>query len=292
MSTRIDFRAIAEESLLAHPGANLYFLLDHGGLPGLCSRLSKCTLEWTSLFDDGRERRALEVAPILVLAGGQGKLKMPRHLLEWIGNESADTSSVIALSSPLQLDVMTRRLAMRLDVRLSHDMDALLRFFDSRILAGLLKVLSDKQLISFLSVAETWQFSDRSGKLLKIDSSITVEDDRFLPLELTQEQEFRLIELSEVDQVLNVIRSNFPNLEASHAFSLQYDFVNREIENARSVGLNSVLQFSLYIIVRLLKNEKFLQSALWPEFLSKLKNNEFDFSEIFSPGSDGELMLR
>lgn len=290
MSTYIDFCAIAEKSLLACPENNFYFLLDHGGLPGLCSKLSKGSLKWISLFDYGRELRALEAAPILVLAGSQGKLKMPRHLFEWIGKEGTYTSSVTALSSPLQIEVMTRRLAMRLDIKLSNDMDAMLRFFDPRILEGLIKVLSAKQLSSFLSVAEVWQFPDRNGNLVKIDSTFAVEDNCFLPLELTQEQEFRLVDLSETDQVLNVIRSNFPYLENSHPFSLQYDSVNRQIEDARNLEIKSVFKFSLYIMVRLLKSEKFLESTLWLEFLDKLKKDEFDFSEILSSEDDSGFM--
>ena len=290
MRTYIDFCAVAEESLLALPATNFYLLLDHGGLPGLCSKISKSSLEWANLYDCGRESRALEVAPILILAGSAGKLKMHRHLFEWIGKEGTYTSSVIALSSPLQIEVMMRRLAMRLDIKLSNDMDAMLRFFDPRILEGLINVLSAKQLSSFLSVAEAWQFPDRNGNLVKIDSTIAVEDNCLLPLELTQEQEFRLVDLSETDQVLNVIRANFPYLENSHPFSLQYDSVNRQIKDARNLEINSVFKISLYIVVRLLKSEKFLESALGLEFLDKLKKDELDFSEILSSEGDSVFM--
>ncbi|WP_081897363.1 DUF4123 domain-containing protein [Massilia sp. BSC265] len=290
MSTSIDFRAIAEESLSDLPASNLYFLIDHGGLPGLVSKLSRSSLAWVSLFDCGRESQALEVAPLLVLAGSNGKLRMPRNLFDWIGKEGTYTSSVIMLSSPLRLEVMARRLAIRLDVKLSNDLDAMLRFFDPRILEGLIKVLPAEKLRSFLSVAESWQFPDRNGNMVKIDSNFSVEDGRFIPLELTQEQEFRLVDLSEADQVLDVIRSNFSYLENSHSFSLQYDFVRRQVDEARSLGLNSVLKFSLYIMLQLLEGEKFQGSALRLDFLDKLKRDEFDFSGVISSNDDSGLM--
>ncbi len=281
MTAYIDFRAIAKESLAALPGSNFYFLLDHGGLPGLFLKLSNSASKWESLFGYTRDASALPAAPILVLAGSKGQLQMSRNLFDWIAREGTYTSTVIMLSSPLRMEEMTEQLVARLNLKLSDDTEAMLRFFDPRVLESLCKTLSAEQSDKFFSAAKLWQFADRNGKLVRVDSTFNVEDNCIFPLELSQEQEFRLLDLSEADQVLSVLRTNVPDLAVRLPYSLQYDFVNRQIEVAKCSGLDSVLKIAIYITVQLIAKEQFLASALWPRFVDRLIRSEVDFSGFF-----------
>lgn len=118
MSTPIDFRALAQDIVASHPDGNLYFLIDHAGLPGLHRQLTSSSTQWASLFDYGREASALQVAPLLVLAGSQVKLRMSRSLFSWIGDRGTYSSAVVLLTSPLDMATLRDRLAARLDISL------------------------------------------------------------------------------------------------------------------------------------------------------------------------------
>lgn len=266
MSPYIDIRIVAQESLADRPESNLYLLLDHGGLPGLHRKLQKSSARWASLFDCTNEANALVVAPILILIGSNGRLQMSRSLFEWVAKNGTYTSTVIMLSSPLQIESLRNRLAAGLDVRLSEDMKAMLRFFDPRIFEGLMKVLSVEQLATFLAPAEKWWYVDRAGKLTSVEAKFNAVDESAVPLELSAEQEFDLIEASDPDRVLASLRDNVPDLIQTQPLSAQYDFVARNLHVARGAGLTSIADFVLYNMVVLIKGLDYIRGGELVEF--------------------------
>lgn len=282
MNTYLDFHSMSEIFLSAYPTSNLYFLLDHGGLPGLRQKLSESSTAWVSLFDETKEVGALDLAPVLIMAGSNRRVQIANGLLEWLGRKSTYTSTTIVLSSPLPIDLMRMRLKARLDVRLSEDMDAMLRYFDPRVLENLGRVLTVEQSSAFFNLAQAWWYIDRVGQLSKIDSEFHLEDDFSPPLALTQTQEFDLIELSETDQAFYLIKKNFPLALTHLPPHGQYIFLQKKIEAAKKLGLDSVLKYVLYIVVPILEEEKFVNTSSWQCFLDKLRRNDFDFSELFA----------
>lgn len=279
MSIHIDFRAVAEELHAAHPTSNLYFLLDHAGMPGLHRRLRDSAVPWSSLFDGSNEANALQVAPFLVLAGSEGRLRMFRDLFMWIGEHGTYSSSVVMLTSPLDLATLCKRLAPRLDLRLSENMEAMLRFFDPRVLESLLRILPTEQAQMFFSPAESWRYVDRTGKLVSVTTAFDAQDNFVAPLVLGQQQEFALLDACEIDQVLDLLRQNTPALMSTLSLADQSTFVDRAISTARQHGVNSVYKFSLYAAVSLSQGESFVDGEQGARFLEYLKQDDFDSSE-------------
>jgi hypothetical protein len=280
MSPYIDLRSVAQESLAARPESNLYLLLDHGGLPGLHRQLQKSSAEWVSLFDCTNEANALVVAPILILIGSNEKLQMSRSLFEWISKNGTYTSTVIMLSSPLQVESLRNRLTGRLDVRISEDMKAMLRFFDPRTFEGLMKVLSPEQLATFLAPAERWWYVDRAGKLVSVDATFNVIDELEFPLVLSAKQEFDLIDASDSDRVLASLRENAPDLIQKQPLPAQYDFVAANLQVARDAGLTSIADLVLYNIVVLIKGLDFIKSETWSSLMDEVASKPADFMEL------------
>ena len=279
MSSHIDFRAVAEGLLAAHPTSNLYFLLDHAGMPGLHRRLRDSSVQWSSLFDGSNEANALRVAPFLVLAGSEGRLRMFRDLFKWIGEHGTYSSSVVMLTSPLDTATLRNRLAARLDVRLSENMEAMLRFFDPRVLESLLRILPAEQARTFFSPAESWRYVDRTGKLVSVTTAFDAQDNFAAPLVLGQQQEFALLEACEIDQVLDLLRQNTPALMATLPLADQSTFVDRAISTARQHGVDSVYKFSLYTAVCLAHGEACVNEPERPGFLDELKRDDLDPAE-------------
>lgn len=275
MSSWIDFRAVAEKSLEDQPSLNLYFLLDHGGLPGLHGRLVKCAARWLSLFDGTREQNALSVAPVLVLVASNGKLCVSRLFFDWISKHGTYTSSVIMLASPQPIEVLKERLSARLDVQLSEDMEAMLRFFDPRVFEKLTTTLSAEQAEQFFGVAHWWSYVDRAGELTRFPAKFRA-DENFVPhLLLTQQQESDLIDSCEADQVLNLLRGTVPELLNKIRLQDQYEFVLRQIVAAKRENLDSVTKFSVYAMFILLKGESVVNDASWENLLQRIKNGNF-----------------
>lgn len=279
MSTPIDFRAVALELLAAQPTSNLYFLLDHAGLPGLHRQLLRSSLEWSSLFDCSKEANAEEVAPFLVLAGSEGQLRMFRALLKWIGEHGTYSSSVALLTSPLNMETLRNRLAARLDVRLSGNMEAMLRFFDPRVLESLLRILSGEQARTFFSPAEVWRYVDRAGNLVSVPTVFDPQEKFSAPLILSEKHEFALLEACEIDQVLDLLRANLPTSMATLPISDQAKFVSRSISTARQYGIDSIFKFSIYSAVSLSQGKIFINGPQGVQFLDALKQDDFDSPE-------------
>jgi hypothetical protein len=278
VNTYIDFRAVAEGHFIANKSASLYFLLDHAGMPGLHRKLSS-TVEWASLFEDTAESNALRVAPILLLIGGHGKIRIPQPLFEWIAENGTYTSSVIMLASILQISPLRSRLSSRLHVRLSGDMDGMLRFFDPRIFEKLISVLSVDQSRDFFSPAEKWWHVGRVGQLGIIHTEFDSEEIFTSPLELSEAQEFQLLDASEADQVLALLRQNASNLLAGLPFVQQYDFVLRQIEKAKTFGLVSTIDFAIYSAAALRYGEHFANSELWASVWNDVRAGGLSFSQ-------------
>lgn len=290
MSTPIDFRAVAQEILAAHPDSNLYFLLDHAGMPGLHRQLLASSVEWSSLFDCSREANALQVAPFLVLAGSVGQLRMFRHLFKWIGEHGTYSSSVVMLTTPLDIGGLRNRLAARLDVMFSENMEAMLRFFDPRVLESLVSILSAEQAEPFFGAAESWRYVDRSGKLVNFNTKFDPQNNFSAPLLLTQRQEIALLDACEIDQVLNLLRENFSNLLRTVPPADQPAFVSESIGMAKQGGVESVFKFSIFTATILMYRKRFADGAERERLLDELKRNDFasERLSIFDLDETGE----
>jgi hypothetical protein len=279
MSACIDFRAVAEEMLAAHPMASVYFLLDHAGMPGLHQRLRNSSMQWSSLFDGSNEANALQIAPLLVLAGSKGRVCMFRDMFKWIGESGTYSSSVVMLTSPLDMASLRHRLATRLDARLSENMEAMLRFYDPRVLESLFRILPAEQARTFFSPAQSWAYVDRAGKLVSVATAFDENENFCAPLVLGETEEFALLEACEIDQVLDLLRQNVPALMATIPLADQSAFVDRAIATAKQHGIDAVYKFSIYAAAGLSQGETFASGAQGRAFLENLKRDDFDFQD-------------
>jgi hypothetical protein len=207
---------------------------------------------------------------------------MSRALFEWIGKNGTYSSTVIMLSSPLQIDCMKRRLAARLDVRLSENMEAMLRFFDPRVLENLIKTLHAEQAKDFFSPAETWRYVDRAGNLVHIETAFNIQECFVAPLTLDHQQELTLLEGCEIDQVQSLLRESLSQQMTKFPLSEQHKFVSRTVNLAKEDGLESVLQFSIYTAAILLHGEVVAKRPLWRTFVDELRKSDFDSSGALS----------
>jgi hypothetical protein len=261
MTTSIGLFGFMDDHLVHHPDAQLYFLLDHAGLPGIMRILDCCAMQWVSLFESTRESTALAAAPLLVFVKNKEK-SPPSVFLDWIKQNGMLSSALIILDSPLPLIGLQRRLVKRLDIKLTDEMDAMLRFFDSRILAQLRENLSPEQAAAFFGVASSWWYIGRDEKLAQFDSEFTSSDNNVLPLKLSAKQEFALIEASEPDQVLSLLNNQTPHLLKEMLPAKRHNFIVGCIKEAKTLGLDAPVDFFLYMAIKCIKGDIFLKEKI------------------------------
>jgi hypothetical protein len=158
-------------------------------------------------------------------------------------------------------------------------MDALLRFFDPRVFEQLIKILSVEQANALLSPACRWWYVDRAGKLVGMDTEFDIADQCDLPLQLSKDQEFDLIDASEPDQILALLHENAPSLLSRVPISEQYGFVTGCINSAKELGLSSASDLTLYSAVSLKHGVFFGKNAGWKDVLAEVRLNRISFSE-------------
>jgi hypothetical protein len=251
MSKNIDFRSVIANLLESRPQENIFLLLDHGGLPGLSQQLPHSSKDWVSLFERTKEEGALAVAPILVLAASDGKIRLSRFVFDWLGQHGTYSSSVMMLVSSLDLKRLARELGTRLHITLAGGVEAMLRFFDPRVFESLLNILTREQTADFLGVVSSWHYVDRSGRIAQVINTYGEIKPTSKLVSLSQDQEDHLLAASEVDQILNSLRSSVPVPFSEIPPESQYGFVFESIIEARSKKLESVLQTSLYAMIKL-----------------------------------------
>ena len=280
MSESIDFRHLTEEISGSNPEESIFFLLDHGGLPRLAQQLQHSSTEWVSLFYHTKEEGALAVAPILVLAAHEGKIRLSRLVFDWLSQHGIYSSTVMILVSPLDLKSLADQLGRRLHTTLTEGVEAMLRFFDPRVFEGLLNVMTREQAEDFLGIASSWYYVDRTGRVVRTPAKLKDIELVSEPLSLSQKQETLLLEASEVDQILNSLRSNVSVCLSRLPYDSQYNFVLESVLEARKERLVSSVQISLYIIIKLAANEKLMPIFVRDDMLDKLRSNDIELMKV------------
>lgn len=276
----LDFRSAAEASLEKHPRSNLYLLLDKAALPVLATKLLNKSMSWMTLFDGAKEESAIAAAPILVLIALDGQMRATRRFFQWVDENTSDTSSAILISSLLPLDVLKKRLGARLNVELSEGISAMLRFYDPKVLEILAKVLKPTESEVFLGLADSWIYPNRAGEFVTISSKVSDVDEFEPPLQLDQVQESTLVEASEIDQVLDLLRKVIPSKMAELSVRHQYFHTLNMVEKAKSDGIGSVLGYSIYAAIAFVKGTDVTASSGWQNLVAELRGGNFDTSKF------------
>ena len=278
--SHMNLLAIVESAINDSPGQNVYFLLDQAGLPGVARELRKYSALQVKLFDDTKEQAAADVGPVLLLAAGNDTRLAVKGLFRWLDKYAGDAFSIIVMVSPLPFDAMRKRLSARLKIKLSEEMEAIFRFYDPRILASLISILSEPERDIFLGVASRWVYPNRSGGVDIINTRLQENDDFKEPFSISSQQEFKLLEASEVDQVLNLLRTIMPSKMAEFSVSEKYHLVKDLMCRAQTDGIESILGCAIFASIFIKGGSRVASSSLMQDVVKELRNTESDILKL------------
>lgn len=287
MGINPDLMVVAEEYLANRRESNIYLLLDQTGLSELASKQLMSAVKWESLFEGTGARVPISAAPVVAAIGGYHALRTYTSLLRRIATCNAFISTVAMFASPEPIDLVLKRLIVRLDVVLSDDVNALLRFYDPRILEALVKTLSAEQAENFFGLASRWWYIDRAGKLQQIESAFRANYEKETLLRLSADQEFSLIDATEPDRVLSLLQKNVPRLIASIPTPEQHGFTARNIYFAtKECGLRSTSDYVLYCALVLVHGDDFSAKPEWQTVFAKVRSQQGVFAEMAINNND------
>ena len=270
MDAYLNLSTFCRETARAWRSNHLYCLVDHAGMPGLHRELVRAGVPWTSLFAASREEAVLQAAPLLFSLDRHAK-KAHGQLLTWLARRGTYTSSLLMLSSPLELEELGRRLARRMQARISESMDVLLRFFDPRVFEALMASLDKQQRDAFVGVADSWWYVDRCGNVVAQPARYDADDAFNSPLILSASQEFALVDASEVDQIATQLEGTMPDAYNIMPPPQRYAFLQRQMEAAMGDGVMGTYEVSLYCGLALLYGEDFSATTAWQNTFIKVR---------------------
>lgn len=188
------------------------------------------------------------------------------------------------LASHFGIEQLKHKLALRLDVKISQNMDAMLRFFDPRILEQLVRVLTSEQLMMLCGPAVTWWYVDRMGMIVRIENQFH-EVVSVYKLELSEDQEYLLLSLSQPDQVAHLLRKTMPQIEAI-SLETSYQIIADSIRAANKLKLDAISDLALYSAMWILRGPHFEELPYWREVLPEVRSSKISFANAVANSED------
>ena len=255
-----------------------YLLIDHAGAPGLTQALrGRYFLSWTSLFEGSTEVGALEVAPILVQLPSHRMTSSERDFLQWLYRKCQFSTSVTALHSTWTRDSLEHALKIRLDAVLPDNLPVMLRYFDTRTLESLWRVLTAEQQKQFFGFASCWQWLDRAGDLHQWHTEQLTNDSWPARFEVDVTQQKALIESGEADALAAQMAAQAPDLCHVKQRAELHALANRCRAKFDALGIADIRTQTLYCLTALQHGLDFDADPRWAEMLGRVGRKQLGF---------------
>lgn len=169
-------------------------------------------------------------------------------------------------------------LASRLDANLPDGLRVVLRYADARVLLSLVAVLEGAQAQAFFGFASAWWCLDRQMHLISVwDRHLQVmalgqqATERLVNLQFTPAQQAALLEASEPDAVIGLLRQQEENEIDSLPPGPRHALVRWLIGRSREFGVQATADYALLCLVALQHGESFMDEPIWRTALEQVK---------------------
>jgi hypothetical protein len=273
-----------EKLLLEEQGHGLYLLVNQSAFASSMKSVERlASFEKQPLLgqvaDAWRDSATPFVAALRGATSDEGKMRALRRLCD----DGCYGSALHVIASNLTLHALADELTVRCEALLPDDYEVLLRYFDTRILASLMEVMTPEQSVMFFSCSQRWHYADRRGVLIQAhlfddDTEIAVS----APLVLSVVQQNALIQAGEVDAVIDVLMRNKIEPLLDMPFPERHPTISRLINAAAGWALNSTADLAAYCTLALLGGEGFDKGEPWSSQLALVKRGDIRFSDALA----------
>ena len=248
----------------------LYLLADASGLPRISSLWPRIgALRWASVL--GTEQAQPDGAsPLLVDVSEANTSPEQRRMLHALYDRGRYANCFSLLCSDLTLSDLVQALRQRTQAELPDRMSVLLRYFDTRTLPLLPRLLTVAQYASFMTCVRAWHFIDRHGQVqtLQAPLAVTALAEFSAPMVFDVAQQRLLIDDGNTDAVIDqLIEQRHPALFNSTP-PQQFELVSPLVQAAAALGITDFHDVLRYCCTALSQGEGFEQRAPWAERLA------------------------
>jgi hypothetical protein len=294
VTTMTSFSAAVADALSssAPPGQQRYLLVDAAAFLGTLARLPiDADLPATDLLTQQVVNDWRDCASPLLLPLPAGTWKSST-LAVWksFGASWRYANALTYLETGLQPSELTGALAARLHVKLPQGVDAMLRYFDNRVMTALPTVLDPGQRRALFRPAQRWLHADRSGNVCAIHGDNARDEPQDLySLTLNDAQEAALLDVTAADAVIDqLLVQSHPKLLTMRP-DQQHLAISAALVRAVQYGLTGNPDQVAYCNLALTYGPDFEHQEPWKALLMRASAGQVTFSEGLRHVAAGEL---
>ncbi|KQQ39193.1 hypothetical protein ASF61_22290 [Duganella sp. Leaf126] len=271
-----------------HPSWRWYAIADSAQNPALPAALTGAGGTVQSLLGATQGSPLAEKSPHLVSLDHPAARSAA---WQWIMRTGPHEPSVTLLASTLAFGALFEQLKQFTDIRLPDDTEMFFAFWDPAILGTLVgqpddatlhvkgPVLDPDQRKLLCGGLNGWWYWDRDGVLHAIAIDANPPAVRLpKPIKLSQAQVDELVEASLPDHVLFYVDLNQPHLLDDLAPRARYGYVERQLTDAKHLGLQTMKDLVNYVCMTLVYGARWKQDKTIADVLARVQRRELKFS--------------
>ena len=280
----------ALRSLLAQEqsgGAPWHWLLDQSALPQRgWLRRHVDRAQWVDVLSGKSETAFNGATPVLVRATGTtaGAATTDSFVGE-LHRVGRFANAVSLLSSALSIDDLQTALCERSRIDLPGNLEAVLRYFDTRTLPLLPRLLTPSQYSAFTRDIQRWVYLDRWGAVQCLPTATLLRGEPLpapIRLKLDDAQEAMLIDDGLTDAVIDLMLTQRHTALLDRSPPEQFDTIDPLVRAARSAELTEPFEALAYAATALAEGVDFSQREPWLSRLQQYREKRCSLEEAFA----------
>lgn len=270
-----EVHALAQERM-----HEVYLIADQSGLPRLGEAQTMLQgMALRNILSSAPECEFDGASPLLVQTSGATPLRTAR-LARWLHVQGRYANCLAVLVSPLDITALHTQLRQRTELMLPGNLRMVLRYFDTRSLPLLPRLLTEPQYAAFTACATEWHYLDRAGEVQRLPAPAQPFAGEFTaPLEMTAAQEQMLIDDGLADSVIDqLLDARTPALMGLTP-PQQYARIAPLVTAALHWGLNDTLPTLHFVGVALQEGDDFASKEPWAGQLAAYRSGKLELAD-------------
>jgi Domain of unknown function (DUF4123) len=268
-------------------GERLYWLLDQSALPqrGWLARHIGGA-QWLDVLGGRSETRLHGASPIIVGAPSHATDNIVAlHFADELYRVARFANGISLIASPLPIDELQAALCARARIELPGKLEAVLRYFDTRTLPLLPRLLSPTQYAALTLDMHRWSYVDRWGAVQCLPAATaSLDSQQRVPsrLVLDEAQEAMLIDDGLTDAVIDLMLTQRHAALLDRTPPQQFDAVDPLVRAARTAGLCEPFEALAFVGTALSEGVDFDQREPWRTRLGQYRKQQCSIEEAFA----------
>lgn len=265
-------------------GEQLYWLLDQSALPQsqwIARHIGGA--DWIDLLSGESERHFNGASPIIVDAFGASEHASLR-LADELYRVGRFANAISLITSPLPIARLQAEMHQSVRIDLPGNLEAMLRYFDTRSLPLLPRLLLPQQYAALLQGIKRWSYLDRWGAMRHMPTVALSNTSTLVPsrIALDEAQEAALIDDGLTDAVIDLLLTQGHPALLDLSPPAQFEAIDPLVIASRGFGLGEPFETLAFVGKALGEGIEFSHGERWRGLLSAYRGQRSSLDEVFA----------